>query len=131
MFLDASAIVCMLTGEPEAEDFADRLAQAKRRLTSGISAYEASQAVARKRSCGAKVAVEIVEEFVRESKIEMVSIGLAEFRGAIDAYDRFGKGRHPARLNMGDCFAYACARTHNAPLLFKGEDFGLTDVVAV
>ena len=47
---------------------------------------------------------------------------------AIDAHDRFGKGRHPARLNMGDCFAYACARTNNAPLLFKGEDFALTDV---
>ena len=131
MFLDASSIVCMLTGEPEAQDFADRLAKADRRLTSALSTYEASQAVARKRSCGVEVAADVVEEFVHESKIEVVPIGREEYRAAIEAHDRFGKGRHPARLNMGDCFAYACARTHNAPLLFKGDDFALTDVARV
>ncbi len=118
----------MLTGEPEAQDFVDRMDAAQRRLTSGPAIYEASQAVARKRNCGVKVAAEIVEEFLRESKIETVVIGLAEFRGAIDAHDRSGKGRHPARLNMGECFAYACARIHGVPLLFKGEDFALTNV---
>jgi ribonuclease VapC len=48
--------------------------------------------------------------------------------GAIDAFDRFGKGRHPAGLNFGDCFAYACARSYRMPLLFKGNDFPLTDI---
>ena len=62
-------------------------------------------------------------------EIHIVAIGEVEAGAALDAHARFGKGRHPARLNMGDCFAYACARTHNAPLLFKGEDFELTDVV--
>ena len=61
--------------------------------------------------------------------IRTIEIGPAEALAALDAYARFGKGRHPARLNMGDCFAYACARIHNAPLLFKGEDFARTDVV--
>lgn len=47
---------------------------------------------------------------------------------ATAAYDRYGKGRHPARLNMGDCFAYACAKTHDARLLYKGDDFSKTDL---
>lgn len=52
-----------------------------------------------------------------------------EGREAISAFTRFGKGRgHPAQLNMGDCFAYACARTHNVPLLFVGDDFSRTDI---
>ena len=49
-------------------------------------------------------------------------------RTAIKAFDRFGRGRHPARLNMGDCFAYACAKTLAVPLLFKDDDFSQTDV---
>jgi ribonuclease VapC len=52
-------------------------------------------------------------------------------RVALDAFDRYGKGRgHPAQLNMGDCFAYACARVEGAPLLYKGDDFGRTDILA-
>jgi ribonuclease VapC len=50
---------------------------------------------------------------------------------AVEAFRRFGRGRHPARLNIGDCFAYALAKTTGEPLLFKGADFGRTDVVAV
>ncbi len=50
-------------------------------------------------------------------------------RAAMDAFDRYGRGRHPARLNIGDCFAYACARTLAVPLLFKGADFSQTDIV--
>ena len=53
---------------------------------------------------------------------------MAEFELAIEAYARFGKGRHPAALNMGDCHAYACARAHGAALLFKGNDFLKTDI---
>lgn len=62
---------------------------------------------------------------------EIVTIGKAEQRLALDAYARFGKGQHPAKLNMGDCFAYACARANGLPLLFKGNDFGQTDIEAV
>ena len=59
--------------------------------------------------------------------IIVVPIGREAYRAAARAHDRFGKGRHPARLNMGDGFAYACI--HDTPLLFKGDDFALTDVV--
>lgn len=58
----------------------------------------------------------------------MVAIGSAEIAGALDAYQHYGKGRHPAKLNMGDCFAYACAKANDARLLYKGNDFVHTDL---
>jgi uncharacterized protein with PIN domain len=77
--------------------------------------------------------VEAARERVRltceEAEIRLVPIAGREFELAVEAYERFGKGRHPASLNMGDCHAYACARAHQAVLLFKGEDFTLTDIV--
>lgn len=60
--------------------------------------------------------------------MHLVSIGAKEAIIATAAYDRYGKGRHPARLNMSDCFAYACAKTHDARLLYKGDDFSKTDL---
>jgi ribonuclease VapC len=71
----------------------------------------------------------LVERFLNGFDIVVVPVGREEYRAAARAHNRFGKGRDPARLNMGDGFAYACARTHAVPLLFRGEDFGLTDVV--
>ena len=70
-----------------------------------------------------------VKAFLARSEIEVIGIGPAEGNLALDAFERYGKGRHPARLNMGDCFAYACARTHGVPLLFKGDDFSHTDIL--
>jgi len=58
----------------------------------------------------------------------LIAIGEAEFHIAADACAHFGKGRQPAGLNMGDCFAYACAKTNKAKLLFKGSDFSKTDI---
>ena len=69
-----------------------------------------------------------VADFLRLARIEMVDIGAPESALALDAFARFGKGRHPARLNMGDCFAYACAKTNDARLLYKGDDFARTDL---
>jgi ribonuclease VapC len=60
----------------------------------------------------------------------IVEIGVAEGQLAVEAHARYGKGVHPARLNMGDCFAYACAKVHGVPLLYKGEDFAMTDIEA-
>jgi ribonuclease VapC len=68
--------------------------------------------------------------FVTELEFRLVSIGEIEFAIAIDAYARFGKGRHPAKLNMGDCYSYACAKANHASLLFKGGDFMKTDIAA-
>jgi ribonuclease VapC len=70
----------------------------------------------------------VVAEFLREAEMACVEIGQAELDAALEAMTRFGKGRHPAQLNMGDCFAYACAKTRGEPLLFKGDDFSRTDI---
>ena len=105
MFLDASAIVCIVTAEPQAEQMIDLIEQASMRLTSALAGYEAALAVARKFSWPAEEAAERVLKFCRETHVQIVSMGLAELRVAAQAHDRFGKGRHPARLNMGDCFA--------------------------
>ena len=73
-------------------------------------------------------AASAVEDFLILTEIEVRPVP-AEVRGlALDAFDRFGKGRHPAALNFGDCFAYACARFAEAPLLYKGDDFPQTDI---
>ncbi|HIV77516.1 MAG TPA: type II toxin-antitoxin system VapC family toxin, partial [Candidatus Sphingomonas excrementigallinarum] len=69
-----------------------------------------------------------IDAFATAMKFRMVEIGETEAQGALDAHARYGKGHHPARLNMGDCFAYACTHSHHAELLYKGEDFALTDL---
>ena len=70
----------------------------------------------------------IVEQLLAEVAAEIIPITAEIANAAIDAFDRFGKGRHPSALNMGDCFAYACARDLQVPLLFKGDDFPQTDI---
>ena len=76
-------------------------------------------------------AQEHVRRFIEAADLRFVNIGEREFDIAIDAYARFGKGRHPAALNMGDCYAYACAKANRAALLFKGDDFTKTDAAVV
>lgn len=72
-----------------------------------------------------------VESTARFMELRLVRIDHDELSAALDAYGRYGKGSgHPARLNMGDCFAYACARTNNARLLYKGDDFSHTDLAS-
>ncbi len=128
LFVDASAIVAIMTDEPDAATLIDRLAEDDDRLSSSIAVWEATNALARKRRCEPIEAFASVETFRRDLGIQLVNVGPAESVFAVDAFDRFGKGRHPAALNMGDCFAYACARTNNARLLYKGDDFARTDL---
>jgi ribonuclease VapC len=129
-FVDASAIVAMLTEEADGDELAGRLAKYPGSVTSAIALYEAAIAIARRRSWAIDEAVGLVDGFIALARIDIVPIGAAEARAAIEAFDRFGKGRGPARLNMGDCFAYACAKVHGLPLLFKGDDFAKTDIAA-
>ena len=130
MFVDASALCAILLDEPEARDFVARIEAADEVWTSAIAIYETTLAVSRV-NCGQVAdAARRVMTLLQTLTVAIGTIGDAEADAALDAYARFGKGRHPARLNMGDCFAYACARTHGVPLLFKGEDFTLTDVEA-
>ena len=129
MFLDASAIVAMLADEEERLTFLSKLAAESDPLTSAVAAFEATLAIARRKGFAVKEASAIIEDFLTLSNVRLVPIGLEEQRAALDAHSRFGKGRgHPARLNMGDCFAYACAKTQGRPLLFKGDDFSQTDI---
>jgi ribonuclease VapC len=71
-----------------------------------------------------------VGRFLEAGAFQLVGIGERELEIAADAYAEYGKGRHPAALNMGDCFAYACAKANRARLLFKGDDFAKTDIAA-
>lgn len=124
MFVDASAIVAILTREDDAAELARTLDRAQRPITSAIAVFEASAALARKKSLAPARARDDVARFLRLAGVVLVPIGEQESAFALNAMERFGKGRHSAKLNMGDCFAYACARARNVPLLFKGDDFG-------
>ena len=128
ILVDASAIVAMVHGEPEADDFADVIESHIDRYYCAVGAWEAAQAVARLKTVSLEQAADIITNFAYEAGLRLVPIGESEGREAIVAAARYGKGRHPARLNMGDCFAYACAKTHGAELLYKGNDFALTDL---
>lgn len=130
MFVDASAWTAMILNEPEAEDFEARLLTSGFVLTSALSNWETVRAIMKvTRQDQARVEA-IVAGYQFGAGARVIPIGEAEQRIALDAHARFGKGVHPARLNMGDCFSYACAKVHGAPLLYKGEDFALTDIEA-
>lgn len=128
MFVDASALCAILLAEPEADNLKARLAAASDKSTSAIAMFETVMALHRETGLDITTCRATVARLLAVAEIAFVPIGEAEREAALDAVDRFGKGRHPARLNMGDCFAYACARTRGVSLLFKGDDFGLTDI---
>lgn len=129
MFVDASAMVAMMIGEPDAPELLQKLEAASRRVTSPLAVYELTVAIARVKDRPPGQVRLAVKDFLVRCEIEVAGIGAVEGDLALDAFERYGKGRHPARLNMGDCFAYACARTHGIPLLFKGDDFSQTDIL--
>jgi ribonuclease VapC len=129
MFIDASAIVAILTAEQEADTLADILDAARAPITSPIAIFEAVLGLRRKRHASVAEAQEDVLEFLRVAGVRTVSLGPREAETALDAFGRYGKGGgHPAQLNLGDCFAYAAARNYRTPLLFKGEDLSKTDI---
>jgi ribonuclease VapC len=128
MFVDASAIVAILTGEPEADTLADVLDAARLPITSAVAVFEAGLGICRKRHASLAEALNDVREFLETASIKTVSITSREADAALDAFARYGKGRgHPAQLNMGDCFAYAATKNYRASILFKGDDFTKTD----
>ena len=128
MMVDASAIVAILLDEPDARRLAERLEGSPTRLTHPVSVYEAALAVAREWRSTVEDGLEDVAAFLQQSEADVVSIGSAETRAALSAFALYGKGRHAARLNMGDCFSYACAKLRGMPLLYKGDDFAQTDL---
>src|SRR5580704_5163979 len=129
MFVDASAIVAILTREPDADALADLLESARSPITSPIAVFEAALGICRKRHASVEEAEADIREFLGVAEIRAISITEREAETALAAFSRYGKGRgHPAQLNLGDCFAYAMARNHRTALLFKGDDFSQTDI---
>ncbi len=128
MMVDASAIVAVLNREAEGSKLAAAIEAAKAPFTSPLAIFEAAAALMRENHLGAGDADAAVREFLETASIRVVPISDATASAAIEAFGRFGKGRHAAGLNLGDCFAYACANAHRAPLLYKGDDFIRTDV---
>jgi len=128
MFVDASALVAMLFVEPEAGALAERLEAAGGGLTSPLALFEAAAALMRRPRTRVQADIEL-DELLREANIAVTSITPEIGRLALEAFERYGKGRgHPAQLNMGDCFSYACAQSLAVPLLYKGDDFARTDL---
>jgi ribonuclease VapC len=127
MVLDSSALVAILCGEQERDIFLRAIAADPILLLSAATFHEASVVVAARKANPS--AALLVDEFVTTAGIDVVPFDLEGAKAARDAYLRFGRGYHPARLNLADCFSYALAKTHQQPLLFKGDDFTKTDIV--
>ena len=122
MVIDTSALVAILLAEPEADRFAQAIAADPRRL---VSAFEAAIVIrARKGPAG----VRELDLLIHGAAMSIVSFDEEQVQIARAAYEKYGKGRHPAALNLGDCSSYALARTSGEPLLYKGDDFSRTDL---
>ena len=125
MVVDTSALVVILLQEEDAQAYADAIAAA---ATAALSAASYVELAIVSLSRGARGRAEL-EAMLADAVIDIVPVTLDQARIAAGAYERYGKGRHAAALNFGDCFAYALAKSRGEPLLFKGTDFGLTNVV--
>jgi ribonuclease VapC len=129
IFVDASAIVAILTEEDEAATMIEAIEKVSERITSPIAVFEAALGICRKRHSSVSEAYKDILQFLTISDVKNVAIEPADAKTALDAFSRFGKGRgHSAQLNMGDCLAYAMAVSRTGALLFKGNDFDKTDV---
>ncbi len=126
MIVDSSALVAILKLEPDRSRYTEAIQCADQRRMSAANWLETAIVVDGSRRPGLSRAL---DSFVAEAGFEIVPVSLEQARLARAAYRDFGKGSgHPARLNFGDCFAYALAQWLREPLLYKGEDFGHTDV---
>jgi ribonuclease VapC len=125
VILDSSAVVAILRAEPDAAVMARSIDRAKACGMSAVSYVEASIVIDSSRD---PIASRRFDDFFHESGIVIEPVTLNQARIAREAYRDFGKGRHRAGLNFGDCFAYALAKEKGEKLLFKGNDFRLTDI---
>lgn len=125
MIVDTSAAVAILYREPEAEAFARRIREADIVRMSIANWLELMMVV--ERQLGADAARQ-AELFLTSAEVTIEPVSVEQGRLARQAFLDFGRGRHRAALNFGDCFAYALAKTMGEPLLFKGDDFARTDI---
>ena len=127
MIIDSSAILAILLREPDAERFEEAIADAWPRRMPAAALVETAMVVEGR---GGTEAGNELDAFLKRTRIELVPVTTDQADAARQAWRRFGKGNHPAGLNFGDCFAYALAEVTGEPLLFKGDDFALTDIEA-
>ncbi len=125
MVIDSSAILAILNDEPERRTFNEAIESAESRAMSAATLVEASIVIESR--FGAE-GLRDLDLFIERAGIEVVPVDREQAYAARRAFSRFGKGRHAAGLNYGDCFSYALATVRGEPLLYKGEDFGETDV---
>jgi ribonuclease VapC len=125
--VDSSAIIAILRDEPDRAVIQKRLNSSPNSLCSMVTFVESFMVVT-----GQNVGTSPDDhhELLDSLGISLTPLDAVQATAAAQAFLRFGKGRHPARLNLGDCFSYALAKSLNAPLLYKGEDFGQTDIVS-
>ena len=128
MIIDTSALLAILFDEPDGPTLLRQIAEASIRLMSSANAVEAWIVADRHANPAKGPALDALLETLG---IDIVPVSVQHARLARTAYHTYGKGRHPAGLNFGDCFAYALAKATDLPLLFKGDDFGQTDVPVV
>ena len=125
MVIDTSALIAILTAEPEAEQLAEAIEAEATRLVSAASVLETAIAIeARYGTAGGQK----LDELINTVQISIEPVTAVQITVARQAYRTYGKGRHPAKLNFGDCFAYALAKVTGESLLFKGEDFNQSDL---
>lgn len=128
MIVDSSAILAILYSEPDAASFAEAIADADSCRISAVTYVEAAIVIeAQSEGPGGRH----FDAFIRRSGITIEAVTEEQAMIARQTYADYGKGRHPAGLNFGDCFSYALARMSGEPLLFKGNDFSKTDIKAV
>ena len=125
MIVDRSAILAVLFDEPDAERFTKAIAEAPHCRMSAANFLEAALVIEGRAGLAGGHELDI---FIERAAIELVPVSVEHAQAARRAWQRFGKGNHPAGLNFGDCFAYALAGVTGEPLLYKGKDFALTDV---
>ncbi|MEY2556608.1 MAG: ribonuclease VapC [Verrucomicrobiota bacterium] len=128
MVIDTSALIAIFLGEPERKLFLEQIIQAETKLISAATSLETGIVLEARRG---EAAGREFDLFIVRAKLEVVSVDAEQIEIARSAWRKYGKGRHAAGLNFGDCFAYALAKFSGQNLLAKGEDFRLTDVELV
>ena len=125
MIVDSSALVAVLRREAGFERLVDAMLDAEAILVPASCYLEVAMVIAGRKGPDSRPEIDLLLDRLQA---RVAPFGEAQARAAADAFLRFGKGRHPAGLNFGDCMAYAVAQAEGAPLLFTGEDFAKTDV---
>ena len=128
MVIDTSAVIAILLEEPEQEVFTDILVSETTRVMSVVTFYEAALVMAGKKRTPS--AAKLVDDLIRDLAVGVTMLMMVDAIAVREVYFKYGRGYHPAGLNFADCFSYALAKARDEPLLFKGEDFSKTDIVA-